>query len=47
VLQLLWLEVVFTVLIVDFELGTFAFRQLPLSWIQLGKSLDTMGTVIV
>jgi hypothetical protein len=39
--------VVFPVLIVDLELGTFPFQKLPLGRIQLGKSLDTMGIIIV
>jgi len=41
------LEVIFPVLVVDFELRTFLFHQRPLGWVQLSKRLDTMRAVIV
>jgi hypothetical protein len=47
VIQLFRLEVIFPVLVVDFELRTFLFHQRPLGWVQLSKRLDTMRAVIV
>ena len=45
--QLFRFVVIFPVLVVDFELRTFLFHQFPLGFIELGKRLDTVRTVIV
>lgn len=45
--QLFRFVVIFPVLVVDFELRTFLFHQLSFGFIELGKRLDTVRTVIV
>ena len=45
--QLFRFVVILAVLVVDFELRTFLFHQLSFGFIELGKRLDTVRTVII
>jgi hypothetical protein len=45
--KLLQVEMIFTVLIVEFELGAELFHQDTFSGIELGNGLETMRAVIV
>lgn len=45
--KLLWFEVVLSVLIVEFELGTALFLKFLLCGIKLRESLEAMRTVVI